>query len=155
MGVTLCNDTDIAKRLGVDSLTETQSAAWPGKAEEATVLVEGFTHRTWTALADVPKAVRIVVSRMTVRAMESPSGIPAAPIDGQTSASSTFGPMSHSRGFGADAVFTTPWLSKTDRVALAPYVARAAVYHEPMYDTTVRSRDGYDWLETPLGWSSP
>jgi hypothetical protein len=142
VSITLCDESDIKSRLQLgdtEDLTADQAKAWPPLAQEATGLVEGFLGRTWpdeTLIADVPTAVRVVVSRMTVRAMTTPTG-PGAPIDGQQSASSTFGPMSYARGFGSESVFTSPWMSKADRLALTPYLARQAVQNEPMYDTSI------------------
>lgn len=161
MGVTLCDERDIKKRLQLgdgDSLTDEQAKAWPSIAEEATGIVEGYLKRKWTPtveplqtdaqrLAEVPPEIRTVVSRMTVRAMNSPVG-PGAPIDGQQSSSSTFGPMSYARGYSSDAVFTSPWLSKVDRIALSPYRKTQAVQNEPMFDDT-KARFGHtldsDW----------
>lgn len=155
MGVVLADESDIKARLQLgesDSLNAAQTKAWPPLAEEATGIVEGFLRREWLDLATVPKEVRVVVSRMTVRAMSAPAGGSAgAPVEGQSSASSTFGPMSYSRGFGQDAVFTSPWLSKADRMALSPYANVSAVHNEPMYDTRRHDRMGYDFCEP--GWS--
>ena len=157
MGLTLCDEQDIKDRLELgpgDNLTTEQQQKWPAKAAEATAQVEGYLHREWTTtIGDVPTAVRIVTSRMTVRAMTAPVGA-GAPVDGQSGASSTFGPMSYNRRFGEGAVFTSPWLSRADKQALDPYIARAAVYNEPMYDTTLHDRTGYDFCPEP-GWSSP
>lgn len=153
MGVTLCDESDIKARFDGRDLTTDEQAKWPGRAAEATVQVEGFVLRQWDDLATVPLAIRIVTSRMTVRSMTAPTGGAGAPIEGQSSASSTFGPMSYSRGFGQDAVFTSPWLSKADKAALAPYISHAAVYNEAMYDTTLYDRTDYDFSEP--GWSSP
>ena len=156
MTATLADELDIKARLNLgagDSLPA-QYTNWAGPAKEASVIVEGFLHRTWDALNAVPEAVRVVVSRMTVRAMSAPVGTPGAPIEGQRSFSSQFGPMSHQRTFGEDAVFSTPWLSKSDRAALAAYVMRAGVFNEPMYNTEIHDRTGYDF-EPELGWCSP
>lgn len=150
MGVTLANAQDVKDRLGRD-LNAPETAAWANVAKEASVIVEGYLNRQWTDFAEVPDAVRVVTSRMTVRAMQAPTGS-TAPVDGQRGFSSTFGPMSHNRTFGEDAVFSTPWLSKADRAALAPYVMRAGVFNEPMYDPAVFDRTGYDFYEP--GWSS-
>lgn len=156
MTATLADELDVKARLNLgagDALPE-KYTNWAGPAKEASVIVEGFLHRTWDALASVPEAVRVVVSRMTVRAMQAPTGGGAGvPVDGQRSFSSQFGPMSHQRTFGEDAVFSTPWLSKADKAALAPYIMRAGVFNEPMYDTTLHDRTGYDFAEP--GWSSP
>lgn len=186
MGITLCDESDIKARLrlGVDGvLTDEQTAAWPGLAEEATVLVEGFLGREWDidddtidgpdedddgtevpqteadVLATVPKGIRVVVSRMTVRAMTGASTAGGAvPMDGQQSASSTFGPLSYARGFSTD-VFSSPWLSKSDRESLRRYVVRGQVQHVPMFNNTYnrtpfsfRQRLGHRW---PWGWWGP
>lgn len=177
MGITLCDESDIKKRLKLgdtDTLTVDQQKAWPSLAEEATTLVEGYLGREWIVdpdtdddndpsdppaleadvLATVPKGIRIVVSRMTVRAMTQTQG-GATPVDGQQSASSTFGPMSYARGFSTD-VFSSPWLSKSDREALRRYVVRGQVQHVPMFDDTFnrnrwdpRQRLGPRW---PWAW---
>ncbi|HJT93885.1 MAG TPA: hypothetical protein VJ777_18470 [Mycobacterium sp.] len=149
MGVTLCEEQDIKDRLGLtddQDLTADQQAKWPGTAAEASVLVEGFLRREWDDLATVPDAIKVVVSRMTVRAMTAPAG-PLSPMEGQQSSSSTFGPMSYNRSFGADAVFTTPWLSKADRLALSRF--RGGVTNEPMFDTAAVSNADNDWAG---GW---
>jgi hypothetical protein len=152
---TLADELDIKARLNLapaDALPE-RYTNWAGPAKEASVVVEGYLHRTWSALNDVPEAVRVVTSRMTVRAMQAPAPGPAGvPVDGQRSFSSTFGPMSHQRTFGEDAVFSTPWLSKADKAALAPYILRGGVFNEPMYPERLVDRTGYDFEP---GWSSP
>jgi hypothetical protein len=149
MGITLCDESDIKARLQLgdsDTLTDEQQKAWPPLAEEATTLVEGFLGREWVVddtldppqtesdlLATVPRGVRVVVSRMTVRAMTAPKAGGGTPIDGQQSSSSTFGPMSYARGYSTD-VFSSPWLSKSDREALRRYVVRGQIQHVAMFD---------------------
>lgn len=150
MGITLCNEADIKARLQLgdaDSLTADQSKKWPPLAEEATGIVEGFIHRAWgtdPGISSVPQGIRVVTSRMTVRAMGAATS-PNTPVEGQEAASSTFGPMSYNNRFGTDAVFTSPWLSKADRLALQPYVDRGSVVHEPMFDTDYVSNLDNDW----------
>jgi hypothetical protein len=161
VGITLCGESDIKARLQLaadDDLSDRQQAAWPGLAEEATVQVEGFLKREWVVdpnhtdingnpdrdtvdkvLALVPKAVRVVVSRMVVRAMTQGTGgvgTGSVPMDGQQSQSSTFGPMSYSRGFSTD-VFSSPWLSRGDKLALLRYVG-STVYNVPMFDDSYK-----------------
>lgn len=176
MGITLCDESDIKARLQLgdsDTLTSQQQKAWPGLAEEATTVVEGYLGSEWDidpdvdppqteadVLATVPKAVRVVVSRMTVRAMNTPANAAAAGmVDGQQSATSALGPMSHSRVFPADTLFTSPWMSKSDRAALARYVVRGRIQHVAMFDDTYnrtpfspRQRLGRRW---PWGWWGP
>jgi hypothetical protein len=161
MGITLCDESDIKARLqlGVsDTLTDAQQKAWPSLAEEATALVEGYLGREWDVdpdvdppqtegdvLVTVPRAIRVVVSRMTVRAMNAPQTAAAGLIDGQQTASSTFAGMSYNRGFGPDRVFTSPWLSKPDREALRRYVVRGQIQHVAMFDNS--------YNRTPFSWS--
>lgn len=172
MGITLCDESDIKARLQLgpdDTLTDAQQKAWPGAAEEATTLVEGFLGREWDVdddtldgpdadddgtevpqteadvLATVPRAVRVVVSRMTARAMNAGVGGGQLPIDGQQSQSSTFGPMSYARGFSTD-VFTSPWLSKSDREALRRFVVRGKIQHVPMFDDSY-NRNRWSWRQ--------
>lgn len=166
MGATLCDESDIKKRLQLgdsDTLTADQAKAWPPLAEEATGLVEGFIKFGWSDTFDindptltppVPKEVRVVVSRMVVRAMTAPKSGPGVPLDGQQSSSSTFGPMSYARGFASDSVFTSPWMSKSDRLALIRF-RQGNIQNVPMYDTSKvggRSTLGSDFLDPRHGW---
>lgn len=165
MGITLCDESDIKDRLLLgpsDSLSADQAKKWPPLAAEATVLVEGFLGREWevddtaeppqteaAVLATVPKGIRVVVSRMAVRAMTQTAG-GATPVDGQQSASSTFGPMGYARSFSTD-VFTSPWLSKSDRETLRRFVIRGRIQHVAMFDDSYnrswRQRLGRRWSE--------
>lgn len=170
MGITLCDESDIKARLqlGVgDNLSTAQQNAWPGLAEEATGQVEGFLLREWNpdlttdppqtdadALTLVPKEIRVVTSRMVVRTMNTPAQGGTTPMDGQQSASSTFGPMSYARGFAADSVFTSPWLSKADKLALARFSLRRQIHNEPMFTEKPRhhhwSHIGGPWVGNDL-----
>lgn len=150
MGVTLCDEDDIKARLGgVTDLTAPQLAAWPGAAEEASVLIEGFLEREWTVFGDVPRNVRIVCSRMVVRtftpAGESGGQLGGTLMPGTKSFNSSMGPFGHTTTFGDDVVFGSPWLSKADRLALRK--PRPQVTHEPMYDPDTTDRTGLDFAE--------
>lgn len=126
----LADVDDLAARLGRD-LTEAELAAAPGVIAEASALVAGYLGRDWPALDDVPGAVRIACSRMVARAMTAGSvNLPA----GTSEFGSSLSVMSHTVKLGDDVVIGNPWLSRTDRTTLAPYVLRQPVVNVPMYD---------------------
>ena len=141
MGVTLCDAADIVKRLG-RALTPQESSAWPGVAEEATVLIEGYLDKEWadddsdpgTVPAAVPLNVRVVASRMVARTFGT-TGVPGGQLGGTMlpgtrSFNSSMGPMGHTTTFGDDVVFGSPWLSKADRLMLRK---KSHVEHHPMF----------------------
>ncbi|MGK2880434.1 MAG: hypothetical protein ACSLE6_06435 [Mycobacterium sp.] len=123
----LADDNDVAARLGRE-LTEDEQTAIVGLLAEAGALVVGYLRRDWTALADVPDAVRIVVSRMVARSLTGGSNLPA----GASEFGSSLSVMSHNVKLGADVVVGSVWLSRTDKITLAPHVKRY-VEHFPMY----------------------
>lgn len=125
---TLAADSDVEARLGRE-LAGAESAAVAGLLTEASVLVVGYLRRDWDALDDVPEAVRVVVSRMAARALTGASNIPA----GTEQFGSSLSVMSHTVKLGADVVIGSPWLSRTDKVSLAPHVRRPNIVNMPMY----------------------
>ncbi|QVI26171.1 hypothetical protein MN2019_17875 [Mycolicibacterium neoaurum] len=125
--VALAADTDVVARLGRD-LSEPETASVPGLLAEASTLVAGYCGRDWSELADVPEAVRIVVSRMTARALTGSSNLPA----GTTEFGSSLSVMSHNVKLGADVVIGSVWLSRVDKITLGPHVWRSVV-NMPMY----------------------
>lgn len=149
MGVTLCDSDDLINRLGGRELTPAETAAWPGCAEEASVLIEGFLEKEWTDLDAVPRHVRVVCSRMVVRTFDT-AGTPGGQLGGTMlpgtkSFNSSMGPMGHTTTFGEDVVFGSPWLSKADRLSLRK--GRYPVTHVPMYPEGVGDPTGYDFAE--------
>jgi len=125
----LCDTDDVAVRLGRD-LTEAELAAVPALIAEASALVAGYLGREWADMDAVPGAVRIACSRMVARAMTAGSvNLPA----GTSEFGSAMSVMSHTVKLGDDVVIGNPWLSRTDRTTLAPYVMRAHVVNVPMY----------------------
>lgn len=126
--VVLASDADVEARLGRD-LDTSETAAVAGLITEASVLVVGYLNRDWTALADVPDAVRVVVSRMVARALTGSSNIPA----GTESFSSSLSVMSHTVKLGTDVAIGSPWLSKADKISLDPHRAYRGLMNVPMY----------------------
>lgn len=142
MGVTLCEASDVVKRLGRAMTTE-ETNAWQGIAEEATVLIEGYLDQEWadddansaTFPASVPTRVRVVCSRMTARTLVTPGSAPGGALagalpPGTKSFNSSMGPLGHTTTFGDDVVFGSPWLSRADKMMLR---RRRYAEHVPMY----------------------
>lgn len=147
--VTLCDVEDIKARLGGRDLTAPELTAWPGSAEEASVIIEGFLERTWDDLASVPRNVRVVCSRMVARTFTT-TGTPGGQLGGTMlpgtkSFNSSMGPMGHTTTFGDDVVFGSPWLSKADKVSLRK--PHQPVTHVPMWPEGVCDPTGYDFAE--------
>jgi hypothetical protein len=126
--VALADNADMAARLG-RALSTDETAAVAGLITEASVLVVGYLRRDWTALADVPEAVRVVVSRMAARALTGASNLPA----GAESYGSSLSVMSHTVKLGPDVVTGSVWLSRVDKTTLAPHVRRPSIVNMPMY----------------------
>lgn len=148
MGVTLCDQQDIVDRLG-RSLTAPEIIAWPGKAKEASVLVEGYLNRSWADFFDVPDNVRVVVSRMVRRVLMAgvSGGAPGGMLPNASSFNSGMGPLSHSTAFGADVEYGDVWLSKADKMMLNK--PADVVTNAPMFHRADHSRDGYDFCGAP------
>lgn len=128
----LADTDDVAVRLGRD-LTEAELAAAPAVIAEASALVVGYLGRDWPGLDDVPGAVRIACSRMVARAMTGASNLPPNLPAGATEFGSSLSVFSHTVKLGDDVAIGSPWLSRTDKTTLAPYVMRAHVVNVPMY----------------------
>ena len=126
--VALADNADLAARLG-RALSTDETAAMAGLITEASVLVVGYLRRDYTALADVPEAVRVVVSRMAARALTGASNIPA----GAESYGATMATFGHTVKLGPDVVTGSVWLSRVDKTTLAPHVRRPSVMNFPMY----------------------
>jgi hypothetical protein len=125
----LADVDDLAARLGRD-LTEAELAAAPALIGEASALVAGYLGRDWPELENVPATVRVASSRMVARAMTAGSvNLPA----GTSEFGSALSVMSHTFKLGDDVVIGSPWLSRTDKTTLAPYVMRPSVVNVPMY----------------------
>lgn len=126
----LATTADVAARLGRE-LTESETTPAAGLLTEASALVAGYLRRDWTALDDVPDAVRVVVSRVVARALTgaSTSTLP----DGAQSFGSALGPLTHQVQLSPDVVVGSVWLSRTDKTTLAPYNRRYAA-NVPMWE---------------------
>ena len=145
MGVVLCDETDIQKRLGGRALTPAEVAVWPGMAEESTDMIEAYCNTEWMNFDDVPRHVRTVCSRMVVRTFNMPAGtpMPGGLAPGVRSFQSSIGPLGHTTTFGDGVMFGSPWLSKADKMILTRGLD--AVHNELMYEPSTCSQQGYDW----------
>jgi hypothetical protein len=115
------SQTDVENRLQRDLSTD-EVGYLPGTADEASALVEGYLGVCYADGADVPDAVTVVTSRVVARLLTSNS-IPSQ----VESASRSMGPFSAQLSFVADSTSGGPWLTKSDKMTLAPYRARGAV----------------------------
>lgn len=112
---------DVEARLRRDLETEEVNFL-PGIVDEASVLIEGYLGVCYAEGADVPDAVTLVTSRVAARILTT-SATPS-----QTdSLTRGMGPFSATQQFVADSTSGGPWLTKTDRIALAPYRERGAI----------------------------
>lgn len=104
------------------ALTGGEVTYLPGVAEEASVLVEGYLGVCYAEDGDIPSAVTVTTSRVAARIIESDS-LPSQ----AESTSRGMGPFSAQHTYAADSTAGGPWLTKSDRMALAPYRARGAI----------------------------
>jgi len=142
MGITLCDEQDIADRLG-RNLSTPEANAWEAKAKEASVLIEGYLRREWAALGEVPDYVRVVCSRM-VRRIFGASGTTAAGLPPNTRTfNASMGPLGHSGTFGDDVEYGDVFLTKADKIMLRKPIQ--VVHNEPMFSVPTYSQDGYDF----------
>lgn len=114
----LASSVDVVDRLG-RPLTTDETARVDGLLEEASALVSGHLR----CVPDpVPDAVRIVASRMVARVFASVGA--GGPEPGVSQMSQTMGPFAITRGFTADASSGGVWLTRQDKVMLAPFGCR-------------------------------
>lgn len=113
--------SDVEARLRRD-LTGSEETYLPGIAEEASALIEGYLGVCYAEGGDVPNAVTITTSRMVARIMSMSS--PPSQADSVTRG---MGPFSATQSYVADSTSGGPWLTKSDRMALAPYRERGAI----------------------------
>jgi len=95
----------------------------PGAAEEASALLEGYLGVCYAEGAEVPEAVIVVASRIVARILLLPDGAAAL----EDSRTRGMGPFSATTTLATDNSAGGPWLTKSDKMALAPYRARGAV----------------------------
>lgn len=103
---------DLVARLG-RSLTADETAAAPGKLDEASVLVEGYCNQSFDP---VPSAVRVVTSRIAARALTAPVTQDSAAV---SSEQFTAGPFTVNRSFVGDGSAT--WIGATEKTMLKPH----------------------------------
>lgn len=105
----LATISDVEKRLG-NEIDPDEKDRVEGLLEEATILVEGYIG---TVTKPVPRAVRVVTSRMVARVLQAPS-------DGftQDSVSYSAGDYSKNVTYNTGGSGGSPWLTKTDKIAL-------------------------------------
>lgn len=114
---------DVTDRLR-RSLTTEEVNFLPGAIDEASALVEGYLGVTFDDDdAAVPPAVIVVTSRVVARLLTLPEGATAL-ADSRTSG---MGPFSATIQYATDSSSGGPWLTKSDRMTLAPYRARGAI----------------------------
>lgn len=106
---------DVEKRLGHEIEPEDEARV-EGLLEEAAALVEAHVGKSFDVVPDV---VRIVVSRMVARVLESPTdGF------GAESSSYTAGQFSKNVTYTAGASGGAPWLTAVDKKMLRPFGGR-------------------------------
>ena len=106
---------DVQDRLG-RVLTDQEAAEVDGLIVEASYLVTGYLRRVFEP-TEIPETVSTVVSRMVARLILAP------PEDvNQESASYTAGVFSKNVKFVSSG--GSPWLTRSDKIALAPFRAR-------------------------------
>lgn len=100
---------DVEKRLG-NAIDPDETERVEGLLEEATILVEGYVG---TVKTPVPRAVRVVTSRMVARVLQ-------APTDGFTQDSVSYSAGDYSRNvtYNTGGSGGAPWLTRTDKIAL-------------------------------------
>lgn len=103
-------------------LTSEEEEYLPGIVDEASALVEGYLGVCYDEAAAVPEAVTVVTSRVVSRILTSTT----MPSQAESS-SRGMGPFSAQISYVADSTSGGPWLTKSDRMTLAPYRARGAV----------------------------
>lgn len=109
--VAVASSEDVETRLGRD-LTESEAQRVIGLIEEAQVIISGYLG----AIPDpVPPAVRVVVSRMVARVLEQPDSEAFY----AESVSHSAGPFSETKRYSSGASGGAPWLTASDKQALA------------------------------------
>ena len=116
------SEDDVKARLRRD-LSSTEIEFLPGIVDEASALLEGYLGVCYGDDETVPTAVVVIASRVAARILTMPEG-PAGLADSRTSA---LGPFSATIQYSTDSSSGGPWLTKSDRIALAPYRARGAI----------------------------
>lgn len=106
-------------------LTEAQEELLPEVNLEASVFVEGYLGVTYGEDDDIPEAVTVVTSRVMARMYTSASST-AMPF-GADQRSAGMGPFNASVHFTEGSTAGGPWLSKSDKITLAPYRASGCV----------------------------
>lgn len=114
----LASLSDVAARIDDPDVVVDEDYA-VGLLEEASALVEGYLGRTFPD-GGVPSAVRLVVSRMAARVIQSPKDAGF----NQESASYTAGPYSQQVTYTAGASGGSPWLTASDKTALSQFRKR-------------------------------
>lgn len=111
----LATVNDVWARMGGDGDPD-EAERIEGLLEEASALVEAHLGKTFDV---VPDTVRIVVSRMVARVLETPS-------DGFHAESTSYsaGPFSKNVTYSAGASGGAPWLSAVDRKMLRAFGSR-------------------------------
>lgn len=107
---------DVKDRLPEDAVIDEREVY--GLLHEATILVEGHLGKTFRE-TEVPEAVRVVVSRMVARVLQAPKQAQF-----QESVQVAAGPFSHSGKFAGGGSGGAPWLSASDKQALAAFRKR-------------------------------
>lgn len=112
--------SDVEARLG-DAIDPDEVKRVEDLIEEATVLVEGYLG---SIPNPVPRAVRIVVSRMVARVLQAPDG------DGFNAEQATYtaGPFSKNVQFTSGASGGAPWLTTADKTALRKVGGSGGIY---------------------------
>ena len=113
----LVAQSDVEARLR-RALTTGEITRLPGVADEASALVEGYLGVTYSLNPRPPEAVVIATSRVTARVFTTdPNALPA----GGDSRSQGMGSFSATVHYVADSTSGGPWLTKSDKMMLAPY----------------------------------
>lgn len=115
-------EADVKARLR-RTLTADELEYLPGVAAEASSLIEGYLGVTYGGDIAVPEAVTVIASRVAARVLTLPEGA-AGLADSRTAG---MGPFSATINFATDSSSGGPWLTKSDRIALAPYRDRGAI----------------------------
>jgi hypothetical protein len=102
-----------------------------GETDEASALVEGYLRVEYDVDNPAPLAVIVVTSRVIARMIGDTGAFPAQ----ADSLSRGMGPFSATTHLVADSTSGGPWLTKSDKMALAPF--RVGVVSVPL------TREGY------------
>lgn len=125
--IPLCTEEDVEARLR-RALTPEEQEYIDGQIDEAQALVEGYLgcpDDKWPTLADVPKAVRVIVSRMVARAIDqAKQGSPM----GVQQNSLTAGPFVQQQSYVQGSNNGSPWMVAGDRQSLRPYRCRGRAF---------------------------